>query len=805
MFGHRWRESIRAGGSCVLALAISLLIGCFVLPANSVFANDLFETQASQEEYTVETEDGSVLKWKKDGAQAKITGYESVTENLIIPSKIEDRDVIALCDQYISSGSSIMLIPNSTFANCLELKTVYIPDSVKFLSGMDFSGCENLESIRMPDGLVYMGMSTFNSCKSLKSISLPSMLSLPKATFGSYAFTSCTSLESVKLPDGLTSIPEGTFAGCTALKNIALPSSLKSIGSTAFEYTAVDSMTFPESVTSIGKMAFWECPNLAVARIKNRSTTFGEDAFDKSALLIIPKSNSGLRSWAKAHGNTYIAGDLSDYYNRPARVEYQYDGTEHRPSIELRNYYGDIFPLAYADVVYSNNINAGEGSYTVTSPYVDGHQSDWFRIRPVDLSSCVYDEIPDQYYSGTDPEPDVCLWYGSMRLQPGVDYSSNYFIKLSEGSGSVTIEGKNNYIGTLKLGYRVVRKPVTISFEANGGSEIPSITTGYGSFISLWDIKPTKPGREFDGWYRDQRFTQYVSGLDAVDDVTLYAKWNAIVGWNQEDSKWYYGFSNGTSAIGWTKLDHSWYYFDSNGAMCTDWVEVDGSRYYLGSDGVMRTGWQKIAGDWYYLGLDGVMRAGWQNVSGTWYWFEETGVMSTGWTEVDGSWYFFDSSGAMKSGWQNIGGAWYWLGGSGAMATGWKKVGGSWYWFGESGAMRTRWAEVGDSWYWLGSDGVMRTGWQSINGTWYWLDTSGAMATGFADVGGARYHFAASGAMSTGWFQAGSDWYLADPSGALYRSRWSGDYYLHSDGCMAVDEWVGGYYVGPDGRWVPGA
>ena len=34
--------------------------------------------------------------------------------------------------------------------------------------------------------------------------------------------------------------------------------------------------------------------------------------------------------------------------------------------------------------------------------------------------------------------------------------------------------------------------------------------------------------------------------------------------------------------------------------------------------------------------------------------------------------------------------------------------------------------------------------------------------------------------------------------------KWIGDYYVKSDGTMAINEWIGPYYVGADGKWIKG-
>ena len=79
-------------------------------------------------ESIVTTEDGSVLKWKVDSSTtAKITGYVSLTTDLVVPSEIEGRSVIALGDMVVGGSP----IPNSTFADNTVLETVHLPNSFR--------------------------------------------------------------------------------------------------------------------------------------------------------------------------------------------------------------------------------------------------------------------------------------------------------------------------------------------------------------------------------------------------------------------------------------------------------------------------------------------------------------------------------------------------------------------------------------------------------------------------------------------------------------------------------------------------
>ena len=121
--------------------------------------------------------------------------------------------------------------------------------------------------------------------------------------------------------------------------------------------------------------------------------------------------------------------------------------------------------------------------------------------------------------------------------------------------------------------------------------------------------------------------------------------------------------------------------------------------------------------------------------------------------------------------------------------TGWTKAGNTWFYYDAQGN------QVKNSWvgsYWIGSDGKMVTD--------SWVD-------------GGKYYVGSQGwwekdaVKKTGWSQTGNTWYLYDNQGNLVKNRWSGNYWLGSDGKMVTNSWVDGgkYYVGADGKWVSDA
>lgn len=156
---------------------------------------------------------------------------------------------IALPDSIIEGE----FFPVPFFAGCSSLQSVNLPrnmtklgtytfdldDNSSLVNGYStFFGCKSLKTIEIPDGVKYIGECTFMGCTSLTSIKLPASVK----KIGKHAFANCTSLQEIVLPDGLEEIGEFAFNGCSSLKKINIPSGVK-----------------PES---IGRGAFWACKAL---------------------------------------------------------------------------------------------------------------------------------------------------------------------------------------------------------------------------------------------------------------------------------------------------------------------------------------------------------------------------------------------------------------------------------------------------------------------------------------------------------------------------------------------------------------
>ncbi|MBE6899028.1 MAG: hypothetical protein E7475_08520, partial [Ruminococcaceae bacterium] len=76
---------------------------------------------------------------------------------------------------------------------------------------------------------------------------------------------------------------------------------------------------------------------------------------------------------------------------------------------------------------------------------------------------------------------------------------------------------------------------LTVSFDAKGGTDVPSQSQEYGQPLEL-PAPPTREGYRFTGWYTDYAcFEPWDQENDLVEgELTLYAGWEPVADSSQE-------------------------------------------------------------------------------------------------------------------------------------------------------------------------------------------------------------------------------------------------------------------------------
>ncbi len=193
----------------------------------------------------------------------------------------------------IGSGTSSYSNSCYTFRNCISLKTVVLPDSLKTIQGSAFIN-SGIESIVIPASVEKMSDTyIFKDCANLTNVTFNNLAKLStkdKKTLGNYMFQNCKKLVSVDLgaATGLTAMPTYMFDGCESLESVILPESLTAISNNAFaNCKKLKSVNIPASVTQLGSNSFQFCESLTAITLPANLTKIGTYCFQGSGLKSI--------------------------------------------------------------------------------------------------------------------------------------------------------------------------------------------------------------------------------------------------------------------------------------------------------------------------------------------------------------------------------------------------------------------------------------------------------------------------------------------------------------------------------------
>lgn len=229
-------------------------------------------------DFAVDTVDYNITLTAKWGFIAEIQTalapfeYTENKDGGVVITGVKDKTVTSF-----SLPSVVTEIDDDAFAECGELVSAVIPDSVKELGFRIFSDCTKLKSVTLPAGLTYLPSSMFYGCTSLESIDLPDTVT----SVGKYAFRNCAALKTVTLPVGVTELSDGLFAGCTALESVVFDGKITALGVECFsDCSKLAEFDIPSGLTNIPQGAFKNCKSLSSVALPESCENIGSSAFE---------------------------------------------------------------------------------------------------------------------------------------------------------------------------------------------------------------------------------------------------------------------------------------------------------------------------------------------------------------------------------------------------------------------------------------------------------------------------------------------------------------------------------------------
>ena len=213
--------------------------------------------------------DGKVLYYK-------ITGAESVT---VYGHRIDTADAatvytgaLAIPDTVTHDGVSyaVTAVGDSAFVNQTEITSLSLPQTLRTIGAFAFHFCRSLTAIDIPEGVTEIGTQGFCSCCNATRVDIPSTVTAI-GRFAFYALGTDISSATVTIHNAPCSIAEYAFYYANA--QFDLGNSVVSIGTKAFEGSAITDIVLPQSVRHIGYGAFNSCLDLRTATLPNTLDT----------------------------------------------------------------------------------------------------------------------------------------------------------------------------------------------------------------------------------------------------------------------------------------------------------------------------------------------------------------------------------------------------------------------------------------------------------------------------------------------------------------------------------------------------
>ncbi len=277
---------------------------------------------------TDDTEDDLIVSgkgWRIDSTgKLTIESAEGMT-NWVNEGRGDHKKDVISAEIEMNNANPITTIGSYAFADCSQLASITIADSVESIGTWAFNKCTSLNDVKLSNQLQSIGEYTFSECGALEEITIPdnvtsiggwafekcsslTAITIPDSvtTMGIRLFFNCTSLRDVTLPSGMESIQNEMFSGCSQLAGIIIPDGVTSIGAWAFRECGLEGITFPSGVTEIKYGAFRDCKALTAITIPANVTSIGHWAFDGCSSLetVTMKGDTPPTLAASGSGNT---------------------------------------------------------------------------------------------------------------------------------------------------------------------------------------------------------------------------------------------------------------------------------------------------------------------------------------------------------------------------------------------------------------------------------------------------------------------------------------------------------------------
>lgn len=142
-----------------------------------------------------------------------------------------------------------------------------------------------------------------------------------------------------------------------------------------------------------------------------------------------------------------------------------YTGTAYEPEVTVTFNRTELALDTDYTVAYTNNVNAGEATVTITGTgtHFKGSVEKHFTITAADLSGCTFAPIADVTYNTMAHTPEVTVAISGRTLEADKDYTVSYASNVNAGTATVTVTGKGNFTGSANTTFTIAKADLNLS------------------------------------------------------------------------------------------------------------------------------------------------------------------------------------------------------------------------------------------------------------------------------------------------------------------------------------------------------
>ena len=166
-----------------------------------------------------------------------------------------------------------------------------------------------------------------------------------------------------------------------------------------------------------------------------------------------------------------------------------YNGSTLSPAVTVK--YGNATLKKNTDytVAYSNNVNAGTGTITITGKGIyGGSVKKTFTIKKLGISATAVSGTGNKVYTGSMIKPVPAVKVGGRTLKNGTDFTVSYKNNTEPGTATLKVTGKGNYSGSVSKTFKITARAindveVTVPDTVFIGEQVkPDVVVSYGNY-----------------------------------------------------------------------------------------------------------------------------------------------------------------------------------------------------------------------------------------------------------------------------------------------------------------------------------